>query len=240
MPSLIWRPDWSDSFGQAVQASRQEIVVYQVPAAMTTTPPTQPPDDLLRTILAAQSAYITRARDNPVALLISPQDWRRLLAANNAGRPLVYEPGGASTVFGMEVRVERSMAPGQVMVLGVNDSVVQNWGGDLVGVLTSNEARRRAGIASRSPNVLNPEDQVLDDIDLLVNDQVRPGPQDDYNVDRYPKCEACGHDWHGLDCVGGCDCVNTEWLKNPRTAHLDFGKAPVAAPSSAPGRQLDL
>ncbi len=57
----------------------------------------------------------------------------------------------------------------------------------------------------RSPNVL-PESQVLDEIDRLVNESVARGPRDDYNVNRYPKCAHCPHDWHGILC-DKCACL---------------------------------
>jgi len=64
---------------------------------------------------------------------------------------------------------------------------------------------------------LKPEDHVLDEIDQLVNDQVRRGPVDDYTVNRYPQCPHCAHDFHGLDCVH-CDCINTDWLDDDKTS----------------------
>ena len=73
---------------------------------------------------------------------------------------------------------------------------------------------RRAGTrkAVRGPSIL-PESQVVDDIDRLVNDSIRPGPRDDYSVDRYPRCKDCAHSWHGLECEA-CDCLNTTWLED--------------------------
>jgi hypothetical protein len=63
----------------------------------------------------------------------------------------------------------------------------------------------------------NPEDAVIDAIDALVDEQLCGGPLDDYNVDRYPKCVDCGHDWHGEKCMF-CRCQRstgeelvTEW-----------------------------
>jgi hypothetical protein len=58
-----------------------------------------------------------------------------------------------------------------------------------------------------------PEKELIDDIDRLVNEQIRPGPVDDYSTNRYPECGQCGHDWHGLDC-GDCGCLNTDWLRH--------------------------
>ena len=68
--------------------------------------------------------------------------------------------------------------------------------------------------AAHGPSVL-PESQVVDEIDRLVNESIRPGPRDDYTVDRYPKCDQCPHSWHGLECdTDGCDCLNTSWLQS--------------------------
>jgi hypothetical protein len=65
-------------------------------------------------------------------------------------------------------------------------------------------------LAPRTPNAEQP---VLDAIDELVNEQLRPGPVDNYEINRYPKCAECGHDWHGLECEDdGCDCLATDWL----------------------------
>lgn len=85
---------------------------------------------------------------------------------------------------------------------GLQVRAVETWGGDVIGF----HERRVA----RSPNV-KPESEVIDEIDRLVNDQVRYGPRDDYQADRYDKCDDCGHDWHGLDCAF-CGCLNTDWL----------------------------
>jgi hypothetical protein len=52
----------------------------------------------------------------------------------------------------------------------------------------------------------NPEDDVLDAIDLLVDQQLKSGPRDDYNVNRYPRCVKCHHDWHGT-CCENCSCL---------------------------------
>jgi len=60
-------------------------------------------------------------------------------------------------------------------------------------------------LPSRRPNVL-PESEVIDEIDRLVNEQVRGGPVDDYNINRYPRCKHCHHDWHGILCEK-CACL---------------------------------
>lgn len=39
---------------------------------------------------------------------------------------------------------------------------------------------------------------IVDAIDELVNDQLAPGPVDDYTVDRYDRCPHCDRQWHGL------------------------------------------
>jgi len=54
----------------------------------------------------------------------------------------------------------------------------------------------------------NPERDVIDAIDELVNEQLAVGPVDDYNADRYIKCR-CGHDWHGIQCVQ-CACLSSD------------------------------
>jgi hypothetical protein len=57
----------------------------------------------------------------------------------------------------------------------------------------------------RGPNVL-PEAECIDEIDKLVNEQIKPGPSDDYSIDRYPKCPHCPHSWHGILC-NACACL---------------------------------
>ena len=38
---------------------------------------------------------------------------------------------------------------------------------------------------------------MIGDIDALIDAALAVGPVDDYDADRYVKCELCGHDWHG-------------------------------------------
>ena len=44
----------------------------------------------------------------------------------------------------------------------------------------------------------NPEQSVVNAIDELVDHELAQPIVDDYNVNRYDKCETCGGDWHGL------------------------------------------
>lgn len=52
--------------------------------------------------------------------------------------------------------------------------------------------------------VKNPEDDICDEIDRLVNEQLKIGPVDDYSTDRYPKCPNCTGPWHGQPNSLGC------------------------------------
>lgn len=44
----------------------------------------------------------------------------------------------------------------------------------------------------------NPEQDVLDAIDQLVDEQMAPGPRDDYSKPYTERCPKCGGSWHGL------------------------------------------
>lgn len=72
---------------------------------------------------------------------------------------------------------------------------------------------------------MKPEQRVLDQIDELVDESLGPGPRDDFNVDRYPRCDHCDHGWHGLGCVK-CDCAGSEGerasLEQRKTYFDDF------------------
>ena len=46
----------------------------------------------------------------------------------------------------------------------------------------------------------NPEQHVLDEINALIDHQLATGWVDNYDADRYPKCNGCRHDWHGARC----------------------------------------
>ena len=54
---------------------------------------------------------------------------------------------------------------------------------------------------------MNPEDMVIADIDALISEQLDRGPVDNYDVNRYPDCNLCPHDWHGQPCANFyCHC----------------------------------
>lgn len=57
----------------------------------------------------------------------------------------------------------------------------------------------------------NPETKVINDIDALVDEQLRRGPYGEYgwnnDAREFMKCPHCPHDWHGLpcdECYGRC------------------------------------
>ena len=100
--------------------------------------------------------------------------------------------------------------------------------GAIMAALSPNQIRRREGlpelpgivgasgtrlpgfedrlVAARYGPAIKPEQEIIDEIDRLVNESIRPGPRDDYSVNRYPKCEHCNHDWHGIVC-NNCACL---------------------------------
>lgn len=199
-------------------------------------------DDYLQRIIQGNRDYEVQHRRRAVAVLISPEDYRRLLTmADPVNRPLVfYDPANPhATIFGLQVRQEPNLPPGRIIVVGPEG--LPNFGDPLRGRVVRIAADHIPGLdASRimsgtfssgvitgrdipfSPAVIpqshlvNPEDRVLDEIDKLVNEQVRPGPVDDYHVNRYPKCKHCRHDWHGIlcklcDCLGELEDEDTAW-----------------------------
>lgn len=50
------------------------------------------------------------------------------------------------------------------------------------------------------------EDKIIDDIDALIATELDEHgvPLDDYEADRYPRCELCQGHWHGLPKASGC------------------------------------
>src|SRR6516162_1777034 len=98
-------------------------------------------------------------------------------------------------------------------------------GAMMAAAYTPNEIREREGLAPypdpitrqeferiRGRDVtpwmasIKPESEVVDEIDRLVNDEIRAGPVDDYQVNRFPKCGRCHHQWHGILC-DQCACL---------------------------------
>ena len=51
----------------------------------------------------------------------------------------------------------------------------------------------------------NPEDDTIAAIDALIDEQLEAGWHDDYDVNQYPDCNLCPHDWHGIPCLF-CAC----------------------------------
>jgi hypothetical protein len=140
------------------------------------------------------------------------------------------------SILGMDIVADANVPPGQIVVVGrdllrnIQQHFTQVMEGLLGfgsalrdvgeaaqglfqqapsrwGIMSPNEIREREGLPPIPPrnNVL-PEQDVVDEIDRLVNEQVAPGPRDDYRVNRYPKCAKCHHDWHGILC-DNCDCL---------------------------------
>jgi hypothetical protein len=58
----------------------------------------------------------------------------------------------------------------------------------------------------------------------LVDESLAPGPRDDFNVDRYPRCDRCDHGWHGLGC-GKCDCEGSEGEKPAQDERATYFEA---------------
>jgi hypothetical protein len=122
--------------------------------------------------------------------------------------------------------------PGQILVFDGQGGWVPRdveeigsiYGQPAMGMFTPNEIREREGlpplryggrtgladeisgglsVGVYGPAIL-PEKEVVDEIDRLVNDELRTGPLDDIN--RYPTCEHCPHQWHGEPCEK-CACL---------------------------------
>jgi hypothetical protein len=96
-------------------------------------------------------------------------------------------------------------------------------GAMLAAVMTPDEIREREGLAPYEPgdviapargrdvtpwmiSAIKPEAELVDEIDRLVNEEIRAGPRDDYNLNLYPRCARCAHQWHGILC-DQCACL---------------------------------
>jgi hypothetical protein len=137
------------------------------------------------------------------------------------------------SIFGLQIVAERSVPRGQFIVvsqdmladaqrmftqalegLGAFGAAMGAVGEASAGLFQQAEparyGRRDTTWGQRHPDSVAasilPESEVIDEIDRLVNEQIRPGPVDDYHADRYPKCTHCGCDWHGILC-DKCDCL---------------------------------
>jgi hypothetical protein len=212
-------PEVTSSLEEATALTRQQIAaMYGVPLAVVAPDqlaPSSSLDGYLDAMLRGVEEFRANQMRNPTIVLINLEDYRRIveLARQRAellsfmGNPPQDLIGDRLTVFGLEVRAERLIPRGQVLLIGEGGRTTVTVRPDYApGGVRPRRMPPSARVRAKSSLYLNPEDQVLDDIDLLVNEQVRGGPVDDYRVDRYPKCKHCPHQWHGL-CCEHCDCL---------------------------------
>jgi hypothetical protein len=73
----------------------------------------------------------------------------------------------------------------------------------------------------------NREDAAIAAIDALIDEQLRGGPVDDYEADRYVKCELCGQDWHGTPSDGGWNGRTCPGAWAEEDAKASYLRAPV-------------
>jgi hypothetical protein len=215
MPLLRWpitptiRTEPDDEFAAARRFSQEQITgIYGVPAGLIA------PDEVReREGLPELVSY---------SLTAGPGEYDRVVFGDGTEIPLTV-PVTLAARGVVVVTVPAGAGDGGTPL---RMTEVRDWGGHLIGVLQEPSVIR----GGRSPSVL-PESEVINEIDRLedyfdtrdeaeaairlVNDQVRHGPRDDYNANRYDKCQDCGHDWHGLECGrDNCDCLNTDWVKS--------------------------
>lgn len=100
---------------------------------------------LMDQVLALYQQFEADNLARPAAVLMSPQDEARLLAeARPGGGPLIVrDMSGPATLFGVPIRVDRNMTPGQILFVGRNATEVRGWGGDVIGVLGGEPEWRR-------------------------------------------------------------------------------------------------
>jgi hypothetical protein len=73
---------------------------------------------------------------------------------------------------------------------------------------------------------MNPEDEVIDAIDELIDDAIERGPTDDYDAEWLCTCRDCSHEWHGLECLR-CGCPGAYASIEERAEYA--GAQPVGA-----------
>lgn len=227
MPALYWRStvldvDVSEDTVRAIAAA------YGVPPALiggtdlgdpSRVPAAAMPgprfEDQLSQIMAATREYEAGHMRRPAAVIMNQEDWEQLRrdALRQERDWLMYGRANAGnpfdTIFGLQIRAERNMPRGRILVVGESDI----WDTEFrvrpspyippslfVGLIGP------AGPTVASRRDVLPEAELVDEIDRLVNEQVKVGPVDDYRVDRYPRCPHCAHSWHGILC-NECDCL---------------------------------
>lgn len=197
--------------------------------------------DALNQIIEALYQYERRNTRRPRYILVNPEDYATLRQGVLADDRSSYYTisavsSGRLALFGMEILIDRAVSPGAILVAdGSLDICLQYVRGSTDDMYASTPVEPPSTTYSsypaanfsigasdvyaelhhhatfeRGPSIL-PESDVVDEIDRLVNDSIRPGPQDDFTVNRYDRCEDCGCQWHGLECAL-CECINTDWL----------------------------
>lgn len=229
LPALVW------ATGRAQRAAIIAVLdePYRPPNDSRAAEALRNLDEQVAAIYQASRNYEATEGDRPEAVLMNSGDYaelRRSVLRDEALSELTrYGRAGErpfESILGLQVVADRNVPPGRIFVVGRDmmrdiqrmftealeglvgfSSAVQRVGEAARGILSPNEIRESEGLPAIPPrnNVL-PEQDVVDEIDRLVNEQVAPGPRDDYHVDRYPKCTHCSHDWHGVLCAH-CDCL---------------------------------
>jgi len=173
--------------------------------------------DQLAQIWESMREYGRANRQRPAAIIMNQQDWELLRrdamirqddttrrAFDDRARPF-------DSLFGLEIRPERNMPRGRVLVVG--NEMMWNPASARPGVgfgIFDSALLNEPYVAPPPPkSAVLPESELIDEIDRLVNESVKVGPVDDYSVNRYPKCPHCGHQWHGIMCeaTSTCDCL---------------------------------
>jgi hypothetical protein len=229
---LLTREELATAFGVPVEYLSPNRIrqleelqpLYEGPATVS------PGPNVMAQIVSAMRDYETQHRSRPVSMMISPEDYRRLLA-QTLPPELEWQPD-SRTVMGLEVRVERNLPPGRVLMVGPTGNLAEVYGGQLDDVLEAwqevhqpQQFPRAYGLGryadpsrlrelppgsrySRRPDPRlapkseNPEQPVLDEIDRQINEQLSEGPRDDYRRPWVEECELCGEQWHGLTGTG--------------------------------------
>lgn len=231
MPPLYWRSTTLERLGEDAltvgeNAVRAVAAAYGIPGPMvgaafgdpSRVPATAMPgprlEDQLSQIMDAIRQYQGTRRQRPTTVIMNQEDWELLRRDVMRDQELDWLLDGlyaraesrmtCDSIFGLQIRAERNMPRGRILVVGDTDFAGQMPAPIMPPTLFDGMVTPHPMSPSKSPVL--PEAELVDEIDRLVNEQVRVGPVDDYNVDRYPKCPHCNHSWHGILC-NECDCL---------------------------------